>query len=179
MPPSTDDLPGKKPPEHGPAGGGGRKPGRQPGAPGAYLAWREHPDETEDVFPEGSCGCGADPAGAADLGVRHSHQVTDLPEAQAQTTQYDRHEVQCARSRVQALRGLIHQANVARRQGLHAVPAKMTAEHLKLLRRGVGLSQVRRVPGAKSKQPPARLLPECPSADTPPPPPSRGRGWAA
>ena len=66
----------------------------------AYLAWREHPDETEDVFPEGSYGCGADLAGAADLGVRYSHQVTDLPEAQAQTTQYDRHEVRCACGRV-------------------------------------------------------------------------------
>jgi hypothetical protein len=34
----------------------------------------------------------------------------------------------------------------------------MTAEHLTLFRRGVtaGLSEVRRVPGAKSKQPPAR-----------------------
>ena len=63
----------------------------------------------------------------------------------------------------EALRGLIHQANVARRQGLHTASAKMTAEHLKLFRRGVavGLSQVRRVPGAKSKQPPARLLLEC------------------
>ena len=63
----------------------------------------------------------------------------------------------------EALRGLIHQANVARRQGLHAVPAKMTAEHLKLFRRGVavGLSQVRPVPGAKSKQPPARPLLQC------------------
>ena len=345
MPPSTDDLPGKKPPEREARRGGGRKPGKQPGAPGAYLAWREHPDETEDVFPEGSCGCGADPAGAADLGVRYSHQVTDLPEAPAQTTQYDRHEVRCACGRVhvadappragapgtvtygpnfqawcvflmvmhhvpvercadilesmsgtrpsdgwvhtllghaaravaaanktiraliilagvicgdetplragpgpkirkkylqvactnlltcyylgdrdlasfkdfiysdlhgtvvvhdryqnydafdgishqlccqhllrdledaaqsypgaiwpgqiaEALRGLIHQASVARRQGLHAVPAKTTAEHLKLFRRGVavGLSRVRRVPGAKSKQPPARLLLEC------------------
>ena len=68
MPPSTDDLPGKKPPERKAGQGGGRKPGKQPGAPGAYLAWRERPDETEDVFPEGSCGCGADLAGAADLG---------------------------------------------------------------------------------------------------------------
>ena len=52
---------------------------------------------------------------------------------------------------------------MARRQGPHAVPATMTAEHLKLFRRGVavGLSQVRRVPGAKSKQPPTRLLLEC------------------
>ena len=53
MPPSTDDLPGKKPPERTARRGGGRKPGKQPGAPGTYLAWREHPDETEDVFPGG------------------------------------------------------------------------------------------------------------------------------
>jgi hypothetical protein len=39
----------------------------------------------------------------------------------------------------------------------------MTAEHLTLFRRGVAvrLSEVRRVPGAKLKQPPARLLLEC------------------
>ena len=57
-----------------------------------------------------------------------------------------------------ALRGLIHAANVARDKALAAVPAETTAEHLKLFRHGVavGLSQVRRVPGAKSKQPPAR-----------------------
>jgi len=62
-----------------------------------------------------------------------------------------------------ALRGLIHAANLARGQGLAAVPGDMTAEHLKLFRRGVtvGLSEVRRVPGAKSKQPPARTLLEC------------------
>jgi hypothetical protein len=63
----------------------------------------------------------------------------------------------------EALRGLIHAANIARDQGLAAVPAEMTAGHLTLFRRGVtvGLSQVRRVPGAKAKQPPARLLLEC------------------
>ena len=47
MPPSTDDLPGKKPPQRSPRRGGGRKPGKQPGAPGAYLAWNDHPDETD------------------------------------------------------------------------------------------------------------------------------------
>jgi hypothetical protein len=346
MPPSTDDLPGKKPPPAKPRRGGGRRPGKQPGAPGAYLAWREHPDKTRDVFPEGTCACGRDLAGARDLGVRYSHQVTDLPEARAETIQYDRHEAECAcgRARVadappeaagapgtvtyglnfqawcvflmvmhhvpaercagilesmsgtrpsdgwvhslldraaravaaankairaliilagvicgdetplrvgpgpktrkkylqvactslltcyflgdrdlasftgfiysdlhgtvvvhdryqnydcfdgishqlccqhllrdledaaqaypdaiwpgqiaDALRGLIHAANLARGQGLAAVPAEMTAEHLKLFRRGVtvGLSEVRRVPGAKSKQPPARTLLEC------------------
>ena len=62
-----------------------------------------------------------------------------------------------------ALRGLIHAANLARQQGLHAVPAELTSEHLRLFRHGVnvGLSDVRRVPGAKSKQPPARTLLEC------------------
>jgi transposase len=96
MPPSADDLPGKKPPQGKPGRGGGkRKPGKQPGAPGAYLAWNDHPDKTEDVFPEGTCGCGADLSGARDLGVACSHQVTGLPEAKAETTQYDRHEVAC------------------------------------------------------------------------------------
>jgi transposase len=346
MPPSTDDLPGKKPPPAKPRRGGGRKPGKQPGAPGAYLAWRERPDKTKDVFPEGTCACGKDLSVARDLGVRYSHQVTDLPEARAETIQYDRHEAECTCGRTHvadappeaagapgtvtyglhfqawcvflmvmhhvpaercagilesmsgtrpsdgwvhslldraaravaaankairaliilagvicgdetplragpgpktrkkylqvactslltyyflgdrdlasfkgfiysdlhgtvvvhdryqnydsidgishqlccqhllrdlqdaaqaypdaiwpgqiadALRALIHAANTARDQGQAAVPAQMTAEHLKLFRRGVavGLSGVRRVPGAKSKQPPARTLLEC------------------
>lgn len=59
-----------------------------------------------------------------------------------------------------ALRGLIHAANVAGDRGMSTVPAETTAEHLKLFRHGVrvGLSQVRRVPGAKTKQPPTRTL---------------------
>src|SRR5512135_8094 len=97
MPPSTDDLPGKKPPERRTRQGGmKRKPGKQPGAPGAFLAWNEYPDKTEDVFPEGICPCGADLNDARDLGVKYSHQVTDLPEARAVTVQHDRHEVECA-----------------------------------------------------------------------------------
>jgi hypothetical protein len=97
MPPSSDDLPGKKPPQRRARGGAGkkRKPGKQPGAPGAYLAWNARPDTTEDVFPEGRCECGSGLASARDLGVADSHQVTDLPEARAETTQYDRHEVEC------------------------------------------------------------------------------------
>jgi transposase len=100
MPPSTDDLPGKKPPERRPRRGGGRRPGKQPGAPGMYLAWHDHPDDTIPHFPAGACACGADLVGAEDLGVRYSHQVTDLPEARAQTIQHDRHEVRCACGRV-------------------------------------------------------------------------------
>jgi transposase len=62
-----------------------------------------------------------------------------------------------------ALRALIHQANLARDQGMTAVPADTTAEHLTLFRRGVtvGLSEVRRVPGKKAKQAPARTRLEC------------------
>jgi transposase len=58
---------------------------------------------------------------------------------------------------------LIHAASLARDQGLAAVPADAKAEHLRLFRHGilVGLSQVRRIPGAKVEQPPARLLLEC------------------
>jgi transposase len=346
MAPSTDDQPGKKPPERKPRRRGGRKPGKQPGAPGAYLAWNDRPDKTIPHFPQGTCECGRDLAGARPLGARYSHQVTDLPAARAETIQHDRHAARCSCGRVHvagappeaagapgtvtyglnfqawcvflmvmhhvpvercadiiasmsgirpsdgwvhslleraaravaaankairaliilarvvcgdetpirvgpgpktrkkylqvactdlltcyflgertlpsfrsfvysdlhgtvvvhdryqnydafdgishqlctqhllrdledaagsypdaiwpgqiahALRGLIHAANLARGQGLAAVPAKMTAEHLTLFRRGVtvGLSQVRRVPGAKSKQPPARTLLEC------------------
>jgi transposase len=58
---------------------------------------------------------------------------------------------------------LIHAANLARDHGLAAVPADAQAEHLQLFRHGVraGLSQVRRIPGAKVEQAPARLLLEC------------------
>ena len=56
MPPSSDDQPGKKPPKPKPAGARKRRPGKQPGAAGAYLAWNDHPDQATDLFPEGSCG---------------------------------------------------------------------------------------------------------------------------
>jgi transposase len=97
MPPSSDDLPGKKPPERRTRQGEmKRKPGKQPGAPGAYLPWNGNPDKTVPHFPQGPCACGKDLAEARDLGVRYSHQVTDLPGARAETTQHDRHEVECA-----------------------------------------------------------------------------------
>jgi len=62
-----------------------------------------------------------------------------------------------------ALRALIHGANLARDQGLAAVPDGAKAADLRLFRHGVrvGLSQVPRIPGAKVEQPPARLLLEC------------------
>ncbi len=58
MAPSSDDLPGRKPPREKPRRGAGkRSPGRQPGSPGSHLAWSEDPDDTVGHFPEGECEC--------------------------------------------------------------------------------------------------------------------------
>jgi transposase len=101
MPPSADDLPGRTPPKRKRAGGGGkRKPGKQPGAPGSHLAWSERPDDTVPHFPQGACECGAALAGAADLGVVASHQQVEIPLASAQVTQHDLHAVACGCGRV-------------------------------------------------------------------------------
>ena len=62
-----------------------------------------------------------------------------------------------------ALRALIHAANLAREQGLAAVPGEAAAEHLKLFRHGVraGLASVRRRPrrqrGAAARPAAARV----------------------
>ena len=97
MPPSTDDLPGHTPPLEKPQLGKGpkRKQGKQRGAPGTNLAWSENPDETVDHYPGGSCGCGADLADAADVGVAASHQEHDIPQVSAVVRQHDRHRVRC------------------------------------------------------------------------------------
>lgn len=100
MPPSADDLPGRKVPGQRKRGGSGRRPGKQPGAPGAHLAWRDDPDDTVPAFPSGSCQCGRDLADAADLGVSGSRQVIEVPLAAARTVQYDSHAVACACGRV-------------------------------------------------------------------------------
>ncbi len=56
----------------------GRRPGKQPGAPGAHLAQVERPDEVVEHAPERCSGCGADLAGAVVVGVE-ARQVFDLP----------------------------------------------------------------------------------------------------
>ena len=60
MAPSADDLPGHTPPTKRKRGKGGRKPGKQPGAPGSHLAWSQAPGDTVPHFPQGPCECGAD-----------------------------------------------------------------------------------------------------------------------
>jgi len=103
MPPSADDLPGKTPPAPRPKRGDGkRKQGKQPGAPGAHLAWSQDPDDTKPLFPQGACSCGRDLADADDLGVVASHQLMDTPAVTAVLTQYDEHAVACRCGRVHA-----------------------------------------------------------------------------
>ena len=103
MPPSAGDLPGKTPPAPGPKRGDGKKrQGKQPGAPGAHLAWTEDPDKRKPLFPQGACACGRDLADADDLGVVASHQLMDTPAVTAVLTQYDEHAVACRCGRVRA-----------------------------------------------------------------------------
>jgi transposase len=95
MPPSTDDLPGRTKPARRRAKGSGRSRGKQPGAPGSTLAWVRDPDERVAHRPQGTCGCGADLAGAAEVGIEHSHQVHDLPEIRIRVRQHDLYRVRC------------------------------------------------------------------------------------
>jgi transposase len=101
-PPSKDDEPGKTaPPEKKRRRGGPkRKRGKQPGAPGANLAWTDTPDERTDRFPEGACGCGHDLAAATDLGVVDRYQQHEIPQVAVRVTQYDQHAVRCGCGRL-------------------------------------------------------------------------------
>ena len=65
MPPSGDDLPGRKPPRKerraAERAEKKRKPGKQPGAPGAAMRWREARTRSSTTSREGACACGAGP----------------------------------------------------------------------------------------------------------------------
>lgn len=95
MPPSSDDLPGRKKPGPRPAQGSGRKRGKQTGAPGSSLPWVAHPDEHVAHRPEGDCACGTDLDQATEVGVERSHQVHDLPEVHIRVCQHDVYRVRC------------------------------------------------------------------------------------
>ncbi len=97
MPPSTDDLAGRKLPsrqQRRAAERVARKRGKQPGAPGAAMGWAE-PDEVIGHYPAGACGCGADLAGAADLGIARSYQQAEIPDPAARRVQHDLHRARC------------------------------------------------------------------------------------
>lgn len=97
MPPSKDDDLGKTPPEKPSrrVGGPKRKRGKQPGAPGANLAWVDNPTKQIDRFPRGHCECGHDLGEATDLGVVDRYQQHEIPQMSVTVTQYDQHQVRC------------------------------------------------------------------------------------
>ena len=104
MPPSSDDLPGRRMPRKQRraaerAEEKKRKRGKQPGSPGAAMRW-EVPDRAEDYYPRGECACGRDLADAADLGVARSYQQEEIPAAAAERVQHDLHEAECGCGRV-------------------------------------------------------------------------------
>lgn len=102
MPPSKDDDPGRTPPPEKPMRPAGpkRKRGKQPGAPGANLAWVERPDNQLDRFPQGRCECGHDLAEATDMGIVDRYQQHEIPQVSVSITQYDQHQVRCGCGRL-------------------------------------------------------------------------------
>jgi transposase len=95
MPPSSDDLPGRKKPPPKPVRGSGRKRGKQPGAAGSSLPWVGEPDEHVPHRPNGDCPCGADLGEATEVGIERSHQTHDLPEIRIRVRQHDVYRVRC------------------------------------------------------------------------------------
>jgi transposase len=59
-------------------GRSGRKPGKQPGGPGATLAQVADPDHTVVCVPVTCAGCGCDLAGVP-VGAEHTRQVVEVP----------------------------------------------------------------------------------------------------
>jgi transposase len=102
MPPSKDDDPGRTSPPEKPKRPVGpmRKRGKQPGAPGANLAWVQRPDDQLDRFPQGRCQCGHDLAEATDMGIVDRYQQHEIPRVSVSITQYDQHQVRCGCGRL-------------------------------------------------------------------------------
>ena len=92
-PPSSDGL-AKPPTPRRERGGGGRKPGKQPGAPGAHLAQVPDPDEVVVHRPVACQGCGSDLTLAPVTGVE-ARQVLDLPEVRLWVTEHQAERRRC------------------------------------------------------------------------------------
>lgn len=93
-PPSSDGL--EKPPPKSLRGKSGKRPGKQPGAPGTGLAQVASPDETVPHFPSscGRCAHALDPAAVA--GDVVARQVFDLPELRVEVTEHQMFALRCA-----------------------------------------------------------------------------------
>lgn len=74
----------------------GRRPGAQPGHPGATLAWRTAPDAVVAHRPAACTTCGQTLAADAPIAVIERAQVVDLPAVALVTTEHRRVAVACA-----------------------------------------------------------------------------------
>ncbi len=92
-PPSSDGL--GKPPAPRQRRGGGRRAGKQPGAPGAHLAQVGDPDQVVVHRPVVCGGCGGDLTLAPVTGVE-ARQVLDLPEVRLRVTEHRAERRRCA-----------------------------------------------------------------------------------
>lgn len=72
----------------------GRRPGKQPGAPGASLTVVDDPDKVIDHVPAGCVGGGRDVTGAPTVGVVR-RQVHDLPEIRPWVVEHRLHRRRC------------------------------------------------------------------------------------
>ena len=85
--PPSSDSPFVKPAPQSLRRKSGRKPGGQPGHPGSTLAQVADPDETLRHEPGSCTGCGADLAGAPEVGME-KRQVFDLPPMTARVIEH-------------------------------------------------------------------------------------------
>lgn len=91
-PPSSDAF--DKPPPRSLRRKTGRKPGKQPGSPGAALRQVDDPDEVIEHAPPECTGCGADLAGAPVAGMVR-RQVHDIPEVTARVVEHRLQKRRC------------------------------------------------------------------------------------
>ena len=85
LPPSSDRF--GKPKPGSLRGRTGRKPGKQPGSPGAALRQVDDPDEVVEHVPDSCAGCGAGLDKAEDVGVV-CRQVHDIPQVTTTVTEH-------------------------------------------------------------------------------------------
>jgi transposase len=94
-PPSSDGLRKPSRVERRVAERARRRPGKQPGAPGAHLAQVAEPDQVVEHVPDRCGGCGADLAVAPTVGVE-ARQVFDLPRLRLGVVEHRAERRRCA-----------------------------------------------------------------------------------
>lgn len=97
-PPSSDGL--AKPPPRSMRGRSGRRPGKQPGSPGAALSQVERPDRRVKHFPKTCGGCSRTLRRWARAGEPVRRQVFDVLGMAVQVTEHELHALACACGRV-------------------------------------------------------------------------------